>query len=150
MLRNLATSCQQKERNETPGRCSGIPSGHTMREAISRVRSECHNTQHPGSDPVKHPARMRGWNPSWPEAHRRDDDPQPPQFRAFALPRISIATPRWARKGEGNGAEGVQTVPRQHSRAPDVRTYARTYIYIYIYTSYIHVTAFTLNPICLG
>lgn len=85
---------------------------------------------------------------SWPEAHRRDDDPQPPQFRAFALPRISIATPRWAgKKGEGNEAEGFKQC-RDSIRERRAYTHTRTRTYI-PYTR-IHVTAFTLNPICLG
>lgn len=69
---------------------------------------------------------------TWPEAHRRDDDPQQPQFRAFALPRIFIArwTPRKER--EGNDGRRVQTVPRQHSRAVGLtHTYAHTCMYIH-------------------
>jgi len=42
---------------------------------------------------------------TWPEAHRRDGDPQPPQFRAFALPGISIATLR-NRDGKEEEREG--------------------------------------------
>lgn len=69
---------------------------------------------------------------TWPEAHRRDGgDPQPPQFRAFAPPRISIADSTRSRaKGErGSGGsrektERVQTVPRQHSRNTHTRARA--------------------------
>lgn len=43
---------------------------------------------------------------SWPEAHRRDGDPQPPQFRAFALPGISIATLRNRDRKEEESAGG--------------------------------------------
>lgn len=50
---------------------------------------------------------------TWPEAHRRDGDPQPPQFRAFALPGISIATLRdgmgGKRAGGGKGSNSAAT-----------------------------------------
>lgn len=93
-------------------------------------------------------ARMES---TWPEAHRRDGDPQPSQFRAFALPRdFYCNSPRRGWK-ETRGAERVQTVPRQHSRVwthiHTGHTYTHTYTYEY---TRMHVTAFTLNPICLG
>lgn len=65
----------------------------------------CHNTRGTrGSDPVSTGANAR-MESTWPGAHRRDGDPQPPQFRAFAPPRISIAIPplERARSGEQRG-----------------------------------------------
>lgn len=83
---------ERERKGVTPGRRSGIPSGHTRREAITGVHSESHNTGvNPGSDPANYPARIppRNGESTWPEAHRRETT-MPPQAAA-AISRIRSA-----------------------------------------------------------
>ena len=110
----------------------------------------------PSSDPVSHhPARTRGgWNQLGRRAHRRYDDPQPPQFRAFALPRISLREGlRGRSEREGNDdAEGFKRCrdsTRERGRA-HAHAHAHVRVRTYIPYTRINVTAFTLNPICPG
>lgn len=70
---------------------------------------------------------------TWPEAHRRDGDPQPPQFRAFALPRISIAIqPRGGAERRPSERERVHERRRDNTSATRaLRACVRAHEYVH-------------------
>lgn len=132
----------ERERNELRDASRFLPGMRNARRSREFIPSAITPRFWPGKYRREN-ARMES---TWPEAHRRDGDPQPPQFRAFALPGISIAT---LRDGVGGrkGFKQCRDSTREHER---VYTYIHRWKYKRIAYTRMHVTAFTLNPICLG
>lgn len=161
MLRNLATlSAPAKgEQREREGETSGqrdvvagfLPGIRGARRSQEFIPSAIAHPA-PGFRPSKY-RREREDGINLPEtAHRRREDGG---SSAAAISRIRSATDfyrgslhlRSVEKGDGAGGGFKQYRDSIRPRAR-ARTYVHTYMHI-VY-AYIHATAFTLNPICLG